>query len=618
MNMRQSMPFYVEIAKWCVKKGNIFNWLFTVLQWNCMARSCNIDSLTWNCFKMGKDSIEIKFWDTKTDKEGKKCSPKNCYANPHNFAICNFTALACFFAIFDEKFATRRETIFLNRGTKTGTRSHAYCSSLQELFDEMGENNILMWVRPGHGKDHGFRKGAAIQCTAGTTAPPPTTAVARRGEWSLGKVFDIYWLFAEAGDHYCGRILAGLDSMSDNFDCIPPHFDTTTMSEEEKVYIKDKVKENFTNVYKMGEDENNYKHIHPILFMIFASLVHHSDALLEIATSVPSHPFLLIPILQEPNDLNKLKNLITTKPSNTINSPTGIPPHVQQNRKLNKLHELLMEDREERRNMMGNITEIVQETIEKNALNNGNLTFSAFSSALKSMQDETNKRLVEMDRKSDAKLNAIGLALQQSTNPNAVHVVDPIFQQNLTMSDNNDDFRITRMMYGYNGKMHHVPANFAFPTTGANLKKAWKLWHVGMPNFKKPDGSPAPVMPFKKIDSKFLPEGKVRNQFKGNWKPLLTKMMQAPDLPFANANPRNHQITPAVIDSTYETAFKFLQSEFTYIFTNPKFKNHKDWTVSTWNKYTKVNVIKEYGSAEDKAKLPPDTHLNKKRKRNNN
>ena len=148
---------------------------------------------------------------------------------------------------------------------------------------------------------------------------------------------------------------------------------------------------------------------------------------------------------------------------------------------------------------MNNIEKTVTDTIEKNALDNGHITFASFSSALKSMQQDTNDRLEQFERQSDKKLNAIGLALQNSTSPHAVHAVNPIFQQNV--ASENEDHRITQMLYGYNGKMPHVPLTFGFPSTGAYLKTAWKLWHQGMPNFKNPDGSPAPVMPFKKIDA---------------------------------------------------------------------------------------------------------------------
>jgi hypothetical protein len=42
------------------------------------------------------------------------------------------------------------------------------------------------------------------------------------GDWSLGKVFDIYYVFAEAGDNYYGRTLAGLNANSTFFDVLPP------------------------------------------------------------------------------------------------------------------------------------------------------------------------------------------------------------------------------------------------------------------------------------------------------------------------------------------------------------------------------------------------------------
>jgi hypothetical protein len=39
--------------------------------------------------------------------------------------------------------------------------------------------------------------------------PPPVSSIAARGEWSLGRVLDLYWHFAEPGDTFLGCILAG-------------------------------------------------------------------------------------------------------------------------------------------------------------------------------------------------------------------------------------------------------------------------------------------------------------------------------------------------------------------------------------------------------------------------
>lgn len=59
---------------------------------------------------------------------------------------------------------------------------------------------------------YGLRKGPATQATSGTThAPVVPTSVAHQGDWSMGKVFDIYWRFLPQGDHYLGQVLSGND-----------------------------------------------------------------------------------------------------------------------------------------------------------------------------------------------------------------------------------------------------------------------------------------------------------------------------------------------------------------------------------------------------------------------
>ena len=67
-----TFPLYREICRKAIATGNIFLWVFTVCQWNCMARSINIDNLRFNCLSLGKDSLVVKYWDTKKDKKGEK------------------------------------------------------------------------------------------------------------------------------------------------------------------------------------------------------------------------------------------------------------------------------------------------------------------------------------------------------------------------------------------------------------------------------------------------------------------------------------------------------------------------------------------------------------------
>ena len=77
-----TFPLYKQMCLKMMMSGNVFGWVFTIFQWNCMARSINIDNLRFNCLSIGKDSLVIKYWDTKKDKSGEKTSPKNCYGNP--------------------------------------------------------------------------------------------------------------------------------------------------------------------------------------------------------------------------------------------------------------------------------------------------------------------------------------------------------------------------------------------------------------------------------------------------------------------------------------------------------------------------------------------------------
>jgi hypothetical protein len=51
---------------------------------------------------------------------------------------------------------------------------------------------------------HGIRKGSGTHASSATTLPPQFTSVAARGEWSMGKILDIYFQFAMGGDYtYC-------------------------------------------------------------------------------------------------------------------------------------------------------------------------------------------------------------------------------------------------------------------------------------------------------------------------------------------------------------------------------------------------------------------------------
>ena len=62
--------------------------------------------------------------------------------------------------------------------------------------------------------------------------------VAARGEWSMGKILDIYFQFAMGGDYYLGRLLTLIPPEDKLFDSLPPHWkdqEHTTVAEALKL-----------------------------------------------------------------------------------------------------------------------------------------------------------------------------------------------------------------------------------------------------------------------------------------------------------------------------------------------------------------------------------------------
>ena len=71
---------------------------------------------------------------------------------------------------------------------------------------------------------HSWRKGAHTYMNSGSTAGPSAAATCIRGGHTMGAVRDIYVLHEKAGDHYCGRILAGLPINEARFAASHPDF----------------------------------------------------------------------------------------------------------------------------------------------------------------------------------------------------------------------------------------------------------------------------------------------------------------------------------------------------------------------------------------------------------
>ena len=208
----------------------------------------------------------------------------------------------------------------------------SYCSQLKEILKRNIET-VRTFVRQAHANAYGLRKGGATFATAGTTCPPDTITVARRGEWFLGKTIDVYLHFAEPGDCFLGRTLACLDALQPNFKVLPPHFTIENPLE------KKEVSETMSLMYGPIIQKWGGSQMDPtgLLLRLLASVIHHFDWIKKMANTRTDHPFNAIPLMFCPEIVTELKTIVSIEPSMVISEATGIPPHVEHSIKLHTL-----------------------------------------------------------------------------------------------------------------------------------------------------------------------------------------------------------------------------------------------------------------------------------------
>ena len=70
-----SRALYEKICAWAIESNNCYVWCYTVMLWNCMARSASIEVIgLHNMFIGAVDSVLFCYDDSKVDKTGKKVS----------------------------------------------------------------------------------------------------------------------------------------------------------------------------------------------------------------------------------------------------------------------------------------------------------------------------------------------------------------------------------------------------------------------------------------------------------------------------------------------------------------------------------------------------------------
>jgi hypothetical protein len=169
------------------------------------------------------------------------------------------------------------------------------------------------------------------------------------------------------GDHYVGRILAGLDVGDSTFQVLPPHF-TCHYTDP---YVQDCIKKCFGNIINKHPGK---EYLPSIFMLLLASIVYHESWIRSFVIENNNHPFSNITILEDRNLLVQLKLMITINPTMGMPNPTGIPTHIKLKDKVDKVDEKITLILDELRQQCTKICVAVKDAIEENDLLSGNVT----------------------------------------------------------------------------------------------------------------------------------------------------------------------------------------------------------------------------------------------------
>lgn len=168
---------------------------------------------------------------------------------------------------------------------------------------------------------HSFRKGSANFASAGTTAAPSIVAICNRAGWKISSVLNRYLSMESAGDHFLGRVCAGLPIMKREFCVLPPRFRLDLTSDE-----WDRINQTMDVVFPHSERWG--KHFRAVCSHLFANLCYHYEFLKNLPET---HPWHSSPLGRNPQLHRELQELVELKchGDDPTCRCTGIPPMMQ-------------------------------------------------------------------------------------------------------------------------------------------------------------------------------------------------------------------------------------------------------------------------------------------------
>ena len=433
-----------------------------------------------------------------------------------------------------------------------------------------------------------FFQGSGGHASSGTTHPPSFVAVAARGEWSIGKVLDVYFKFGMGGDQYLGRILALLDPNKPEFSMLPPHWKDSSLP-----IVKKGLKLCFARILR--NHANTDHDPTGILTLLLASIVYHADFMNKTRMNNPAHPFGKIPILNDHEPLAALREEVTLEANDEIPCPTGIPPHIEQAARLRELLEVTTTVKNLVQDFKNHLDTSVASAIDKKVAGEGGINMGVLQKALDKLKEDIMEKMKTGAGENDIFFENNGTADLLPALLPADFAIEPAGK------------------YMYKFRFWDVPESFCFPQEVTRIQ-GWRMWLKGYIF-----ASPAPerkmykIKPFRHFGTPDFESESLKKDFKNKWNPIFKKMMETPGL---NVPARASEITDAFVEESFDRATEFLEDSFSFLFTEVNREKTRAWTIGTWSRKISPSEVRKHGTAADKAKLPEATARNQPHRNN--
>ena len=266
---------------------------------------------------------------------------------------------------------------------------------------------------------------------------------------------------------------------------------------------------------------------------------------------------------------------------------TGIPPHVEHMRQIKNLEALAIHTRDSVDGFRADLVSAVSDAVDAKVEADGQVNAAILQASLKGLEERILERIdgPRLDNESNT---------QQSANSH----VDLAGLQLRAGGD--------YASFVYRGKFWPVPQDFQFPVEVTRLN-GWRIWCMGKV-YVDSDNNTHRLKPFHLLSGKELPNKKLQDEFNGKWKPIFTKMQEAPGIP--DKIPPN--VDEQFIRESFAAGTEYLKQLASYIWSSAKDESDlSKYLIGTWSRKISRSEIEKNGTPEDIANLPPKSKRNK-------